>query len=87
MALTDTKPWYRSFTVIGGGLAVAGGAADIGPAVVDLLTVGLQMALSHGTEIDRPVVDVGRLAADIVTIVGGIGAIFGRVRATTRIGG
>jgi hypothetical protein len=86
MTLTETKPWYRSLGVIGGGLAVAGGTADIGPAVVDLITFALQMALSHGTEIDRPAIDVGRLVTDIVTIAGGIGAIFGRVRATRRIG-
>ena len=83
--MTDrlTKSPLRSLTVQGGTLAMAAGAFTASPEVMDLLTWALQLALSSGTDVQRPEIDVVRLAKGVAAAIGGLVAVIGRFRSDT----
>lgn len=70
--MNDNKPWYASSGVWGGILAAG---------------VGLVALITHTTITQA---DVSSLAGDLAAIggaVGGIIAVYGRIKATKKIGG
>jgi len=72
--MTNTKPWYTSKAVWGGIVAAAAGVASLAG---HELSPETQAFLA-----DQAVA----IATSVATIVGGVLAIYGRIKAETKIG-
>lgn len=68
--MKDTKPWYLSVTIIGSVVAVG--------------ATGLRMAGFDITVADQQVLT--DTALNIAAIVGSLAAVYGRVKATRKVG-
>lgn len=70
--MTDVKPWYLSKSIWGGVLALLAGVFNLADSDVTQLTSLVDAAATHMTA--------------LVSVAGGLLAIYGRVKAASKIG-
>lgn len=75
--MEETKPWYLSRGVLGGAVSAVAGAAQLAGYTV---TPADQAALVDGAT------QLGQLAFGVGSLVGGLVAIWGRIKASKAIG-
>jgi len=90
--VNETKPksasktiWAAGATGLVGTLAITSPDASVGSAIAYLLQVILGIALSHGTDVNRPEIDLGQVCNAALVIGGTAVTWWSRITARTEL--
>lgn len=91
--MNETKPILKSRTIWAAGatgivstLAAVDPGGGVGGAIAYLLQVALGIALSHGTDVNRPEIDLGQVVNAGLIVGGTIATWLSRIVSTKQIG-